>query len=496
MTAMRSLPVPTSSQTDAARHTSLRLLIEAGPGTGKTFTAAERFGQLAHARSPSPGRGVFVLSFTVSATNAISRAITRRWGGDATRWPNAVRTIDSLFRDLLEYLLRQGHVTWPGGHQRINAIDRWTNLQAVHGANPIAWKPALVDRQVVCRRIRVSSGARAVTAKKRLLPQLHAGDCTHESIRELVLTAIEANDVRHAAISYLGTICSHVIVDEVYDADATDLELVELLIAAGISVTAIGDPWQAVYGFRQATPIDVDQTLGNLEFDRVELAECFRFVGDEHAAAMRELRGGQPCMLTPVTDPDVVLAAEWRPLWSLPPRVLPLSFGQVGTKLDALLVLLLDHYARHCRLPHARLTGSAIGMLGGDADAIRQLGAEAFPPVLEMISRGDYEFALQELSELPKRHLAAAKKLAVGARQRQRHLPRLEWLATRLGYDGQHTPGLTIHQAKGHEWDLVALVMTDDDHSGLISGLDRSNPDHRRLYVGLTRARIGCGPIA
>jgi len=60
---------------------------------------------------------------------------------------------------------------------------------------------------------------------------------------------------------------------------------------------------------------------------------------------------------------------------------------------------------------------------------------------------------------------------------------------------GRLTSGLTIHQAKGDEWSLVAVVLTVQDTEAFASGLDHMSHEHRRLYVALARARYHVGRL-
>jgi DNA helicase II / ATP-dependent DNA helicase PcrA len=48
---------------------------------------------------------------------------------------------------------------------------------------------------------------------------------------------------------------------------------------------------------------------------------------------------------------------------------------------------------------------------------------------------------------------------------------------------------MTIHQAKGREWNRVGVILNDVEIERLNSGLQRSNEDDRQLYVAITRAR-------
>ena len=49
--------------------------------------------------------------------------------------------------------------------------------------------------------------------------------------------------------------------------------------------------------------------------------------------------------------------------------------------------------------------------------------------------------------------------------------------------------GLSVHQAKGREYDRVGVKLKPADVTRLAQGLDIDNPDHRVLYVAATRAR-------
>lgn len=50
-------------------------------------------------------------------------------------------------------------------------------------------------------------------------------------------------------------------------------------------------------------------------------------------------------------------------------------------------------------------------------------------------------------------------------------------------------PGLTVHQAKGREWNHVGFVGPEDQHTALSGGLAIDVDMHRVLYVALTRGR-------
>ena len=52
----------------------------------------------------------------------------------------------------------------------------------------------------------------------------------------------------------LGATMRALIVDEVFDANDLDISVIEMAVDAGVAVTLVGDPWQALYVFRGARP--------------------------------------------------------------------------------------------------------------------------------------------------------------------------------------------------------------------------------------------------
>jgi len=68
------------------------------------------------------------------------------------------------------------------------------------------------------------------------------------------------------------------------------------------------------------------------------------------------------------------------------------------------------------------------------------------------------------------------------------HTKRLAQIQERLAYRGRPVPGLTTHQAKGGEWEIVGVRLTDSERAALAGGLSVHEDTHRKLYVACTRA--------
>jgi DNA helicase-2/ATP-dependent DNA helicase PcrA len=62
-------------------------------------------------------------------------------------------------------------------------------------------------------------------------------------------------------------------------------------------------------------------------------------------------------------------------------------------------------------------------------------------------------------------------------------------------HQGSFVEGISVHQAKGGEWESVGICMDSDQAASLARGLDPRKHDHRVLYVALTRASDSVGRV-
>lgn len=295
--------------------------------------------------------------------------------------------------------------------------------------------------------------------------------------------ALAANTV----VEWLGRQVAHLIVDEVFDADEGDLALIELYRRAGAQVTVIGDPWQALYEWRKSVPDTVRSALITSEYTELKLLSSRRFQGSM-VSLTTTLRGSPtvlPLLCPAEHQPNVVLAPTWRQLWDLPDWVLPLAYqGQLSTQNGAFVALFIDELAQMYLGEPSPLREKAVRMVFQVEDTIGRLTTE-FAPVREALLQSPEDgLARLRASRLGGRHPTA---LAPDREARLLHL--MGNVARRLRYTGSFTKGLSVHQAKGCEWDHVGAYLDDRDRSSLTQGLDQNNPHDRVVYVALTRAK-------
>lgn len=497
---MTRLPL-TDEQKTAACFDDRRLFIEAAPGSGKTTVAAERFGVLRFAQGPARPGAITALSFTRSATWELHRRIRSRWGSSALTWPNRVMTIDALLCELLQHLLRTGLLHWPGEHTSLQVLDAWQGHRGYRWLTIGNFRRVATIHSGVVTSVgaRVNVARLGIGSRDDFHQHLEAGRCTHDEVRQVVTAALQIPQMNQAIVDFLLSSTAHLVVDEVFDANSLDLQLVILACNAEIDVTLVGDPWQALYGFRGARPELVPRLIEAGAFGSLPLTQSFRFETPFMKALGASLRSGLPVALEAATEYHVVLASKWDGLWTGPSNVLPLSFGRTMNKTDAAAIVLLDHLVYQAFSQHAIFLQEALVLLDLDLDEYRTRGSAVLGAVVEALSQPGATAPATALGLLRQavKDLGAPRRPPSGRGDtEQRQLDRMAALALRVRSGGQLVPGLTIHQAKGREWDHVGVRLDASEFASLDAGLDQSKEHDRAIYVALTRARQGVGLVS
>ena len=499
---MPRLPL-TDQQVSASASRERRLFIEANPGSGKTTVAAERFGILRFDEAEQGSRAITAVSFTRSATGELNRRVRGRWGSRALGWPHGVSTIDNLVCNIVHHLLRTREVRWLGDHTTLQVLDDWRGHSGyrwlVPGNNFRRVAALDTDAQLTSVGRRVVNARFGFGNKQAFHDWLGVGRCTHEDVRDVLTAALRNDRVRNVVTEYLASAVAHIVVDEVFDANGLDLALVALCCDADINVTLIGDPWQALYGFRGAKPDLVPKLMTQWGFTSLPLSRSFRFQNEEMVAMSAALRASQPVALREGGGHDVALATTWDALWSGPSHVLPLSFGRTTNQNDAAAIVLLDHLVHANFSQRAIFLPEALILLGLDHEVYRREGPAVLAGVVETLASGSHDAPSKALTQLR----GAVKDLGAPRRPRaargdveQRQVDRLAALASRVASTRRLVPGMTIHQAKGQEWDHVGVRLTPNESARLANGLHPDDESDRVLYVALTRARYGVTHLA
>jgi DNA helicase II / ATP-dependent DNA helicase PcrA len=475
--------------------------IVSAPGSGKTTVAAERFGYLAYQRT-AERRGVLGLSFTRAAVSGLSSRISARWGRTTIGLPNLVTTFDDLHVRVLHHLLSLGLVRWPAEHLTVTVLDEYRGMKGFRFREPGSYK-----RMSACNATglvysdvrRVAKNEYGFGSKADHSVALAAGYCSHEDVRGVLRSAVTTvTGVQDAIQAWFASNFRHIVIDEIYDADGLDLWTALAAGEAGTKITVVGDPWQALYGWRGATPDRVEKLLEGLPFYEYEQPESFRFRGDQMPNLARQLRGSEP-----VTVPrgasdgiDVALARRWSDLWKVGDNVLPVAFRTIQNATDAMLNLLLDEVTRRKLGRDSFGRQTACVYLRLDPAEIGSVQSVSLEPVLQAMAAGSSAPDVLELLRDAARDLGVARrptklrKKGDSIRQGE-----IEALRLRLQRDDL-IPGLTVHQAKGREWWRVGVALSAKDELMLAAGLQPLVEEHCVLYVALTRAKESCVALA
>lgn len=509
----------TDAQALAAATPDRLINVVSAPGSGKTTIAAERYGYLRYQAGDL--RGVLGLTFNRAAAAELRERITHRWGTNCIRPAHRVVTFDHLHVDLLIHLIKEKIITWQGvntdsdrhdDHKKeasqptdvlpLDVRDDYRGLKGFRFLEAGGYKRFATlnnNLSVVSISKMVKKYGVGIGIKECHENVLKSGIISHEDVRSILKEALKFEEPRQFAADWLSKNYRALVIDEVYDADDLDIDIALLAVESDLSVSLIGDPWQALYKWRGATP----QVVGTLlnaspkQFRSYEQPKSFRFYGDQMPRLANDLRKGIGATLPEVasTEVDVALARNWTQLWTVGNNVLPLAFRTVNNATDAAMNLLLDVVTRARLGTAAYGREGAIMKLGLDREYFQAKQDQAFMPIVESLRAGrDEAQVLDDLREAIK-SLGVRKPIRLSEKNETDVRRQLARLAERLK---QTTviPGLTVFQAKGREWERVGVTLNRNQVDALKSGLRELEEEHCIIYVAITRAKCFCGLLS
>lgn len=553
----------TPEQSAVAQHPR-GAFVEACPGAGKTRAIVARAARIV----PTLGsnRGIAVLSFTNSAIDEFAQRCRENALDLILRFPNFVSTFDGFLRHFL---------FTPGGVQGVDVkpviVDSWDTLGieirlrgqlAFPGDAPSLdmfsaadnrIDPAAIGMQALRDHVSRNQAAYQHAAAGRRASLRVRGYFSAADVRVEVLHRLRRDDWSVAMGRALAARFAEVIVDEGQDCNPFDCDILTWLRNAGMAVTVVADPDQAIYGFRHGTPTDL-RALAHSYPDRDRLALTGNFRSGPAICAVA-------ATLRQRAHPDISLheAAQFLE----PVHVVAYAGRRATENVGAFFLarlrdtgispsdsLVLAHARRNAFRACGRGVGedvgtsnvarlaAAIGMLWASSTSSRsreqalRVSERMLLELMGSITDGEVPSAAAERRNIDARWLRrVALALLTGAprscddtdeartawveqlrgqvrslglvygqgvteRRYFRSRAGATWHRCFFDADADALTAATVHEAKGRQYDAICLVVPPDTQGYMRTQQlmeaweNRADDEAKRvIYVGLTRAR-------
>ena len=227
-------PAPNPEQDAAIRTQAACTAVIAGPGTGKTRTLVSRIAWLIEHEGVSPTR-ITAVTFTRQAAAEMLERLTDRLGKKAVRG----LTVGTFHAICLGLVPPRPFIS------RAQALETVRTLLDEHGER---LSPAEALRLLSLYKNGLRKRTPAVSALPAWLPDAYDSRLGELGLRDLdglMLEALEVDVSGRRGFTYL-------LVDEFQDINPVQHALIAHWSQAGQSLFVIGDPDQAIYGFRGA----------------------------------------------------------------------------------------------------------------------------------------------------------------------------------------------------------------------------------------------------
>lgn len=484
--APRDAPGPglkmTDEQAAAATFFGSPVLVIAGPGTGKTRTLVER--ALWALRQ---GHGVLILTFTNRACDEIERRLMEA----GQRGDYKVATFHSFaLWALNNYRMDQGlpplTIAEP---EKVLAIledlvgDRERAMEVFEARRK---KDLSEEVQPVVANLEERLWASGTSDLDGLVPIL---------VRILLENQREIGNLQRKF--------DHVIVDEFQDISPDQYELLRLLCPKGEGLFAVGDPDQTIYAFRGSNPKVFDHFVSEWPDTRVfRLTLSHRLPGPIcRASSMLMGRDGlvsakpfgAKVVLYEANSPEdeaAFIAGEIERLMGGLDMVsatlgASMSFGQFAVLSRTNEVCeAVGSRLRKLGLPVATASDRPMWEKGFVKVAMEALeGAHEEAEAAQVIERALSKTGVEGFEKKALLALVSNRK----AREALAYLLALREVDA-FGIDPERVSCLTMHAAKGLEFDTVFVCDCEDGVVPLLQGSCDLEEERRLLYVAMTRA--------
>ena len=239
-------------QAAAIAHGQGPLLIVAGPGTGKTRTLVLRIARLIECEGVDPA-GITAITFTRKAAGELRERLRTAVGAKAA-------AVSALTFHALGLAVLREFSAEAGLPARFAVIDEATRATLVKQvAEETGYRGEANKLAAVIAKAKADGLAAALPDDiARILQRYQAALAERGGLDfdDLIVRAVGLLERSPITLAKLRSRCRHLLVDEYQDINRSQYRLVQLLAPAHgeTHLCAVGDPDQAIYGFRGANP--------------------------------------------------------------------------------------------------------------------------------------------------------------------------------------------------------------------------------------------------
>jgi DNA helicase-2/ATP-dependent DNA helicase PcrA len=533
-----------AEQREAIEHGEGPLLIQAGPGAGKTLTLTRRIAHLIRERGVDP-RQILAVTFTNQARDEMAERLSALLADPARFSGLTIRTFHSL-----GLLILREEAAAAGLAPAFTVLDedeREFLVKQAAGRAPgdLAGKISLA-KQNLLQPEAVDAELKAIFAAY----QAALAEAAAVDFDDLLALPVRLFRENPQVLLRWRDRFHWILVDEYQDINAAQYQLVKLLAPAGANLCGIGDPDQAIYGFRGADPAYFLRFAEDYPGARqirlrhnyrstpvIQLASA-QMLGSEIELCVSGERGGQSISVLAAksdrAEAEFVVHTIERMVGGT--GFFSLDSGRVASHEDGRAYSFSDFAALYRQdsisppllealersgIPYQKIgpeperdqAGRLLGALKllahpGPSPLRRRWGQGISDRELERLQKSCREKSVPELIELLLDSSEVVTDAEVRARLRQKWLPEaaafgrdgrgfLEQQALRAPVDSfdpraDRVTLLTLHASKGLEFSAVFLVGCEDGvipHRRSQAHPKEREEERRLFYVGMTRAR-------
>lgn len=254
------------------------IIVTAPPGTGKTYAVAYRIQEILSHKNLKPFQGVLALTFTNVAVNEISRTY-ENISGKSIRHPNYVMTIDSFLNQFLFFPF--GH-SFYGMHKKLKIISPNSNYidkrfikirKASLTLNDINYD---INGKLPNKYVAKGITETYLTNMKKHVA--NSGLVTQGDVNYICLQLLNNSHL----LDCITCMFPHIIIDEAQDCSDIQMAIIDKLSTRiRESLVLLGDPFQAIYEFRNSKPdLFLQKTRDTKHWQQLNLIQSYRS-GDE-----------------------------------------------------------------------------------------------------------------------------------------------------------------------------------------------------------------------